>query len=565
MSTYKSDIRIIAKILGEEYPVVAFSDDWALNTIPQATCVLAVGREAFGGEKAAKTHEFNAAIRRMEKVYIYFQGQGQYDKDNDWPDKRVLIFEGRLANVGPATDVGGKMYVTLQIVHWLIDLTFGSALASQYHPTNPLDYSFAAILSYAPTGGVADRAVGIGATSAGAFLNGLDIATDLWARVLKRLLCGLASAPQIEYRGALALCAGLDTNTVNQNTLRALARIYGEIGDCKSDRPCFVPKLSLGAMGQAPTDVVNAVYNAISQDMVSSFAQQSIWGKLVGTYAPAFLFSVVPMVTGAAVVPYIPVLNKYYCKEITVNHQSAKQLQNVIQRPIRAMAISAALKANSGVVSSADRNLTGIGGCYAPPDPDPNGEVRVLRAPPWFDNVAVTAYSPKKSTGIGKKKPSNSAVTPRAYDPDLRGSRNDSTQAQLLASTSQLFGEYAHAMYAYEVLRGRTGNIFTNLRWDIAPGSIVKITSLGEPFIVNDKLAQTIIGAVTIVSHTLNAESRQAGTSFQIEHYRTLAENEAEETSVDRHPLFDTIFRGAPLTTDLEFGSCCDNPKLINP
>lgn len=115
---------------------------------------------------------------------------------------------------------------------------------------------------------------------------------------------------------------------------------------------------------------------------------------------------------------------------------------------------------------------------------------------------------------------------------------------------------YAHAVFATERLRGRSGQVADKLRFDICPGSLVEIQSLGDRFIQRSNLADSLYGRVIGASIGINAEKTAAGTSFQIEFLRTAAENASDDYSVAKHPLYADAFRGGPLVDALQFGDC---------
>ena len=124
-----------------------------------------------------------------------------------------------------------------------------------------------------------------------------------------------------------------------------------------------------------------------------------------------------------------------------------------------------------------------------------------------------------------------------------------------------MYDDYARAVYIHQALRGRTGQLNGKLRFDIAPGSTVKIEGTSEPFLKDDGLGYNLIGDVIRVTIAINAESAQASTAFQLGNVRTESENEDDLTSIDQHPLYTTKFLGAPLVPALGFGgeneSCC--------
>jgi hypothetical protein len=122
-----------------------------------------------------------------------------------------------------------------------------------------------------------------------------------------------------------------------------------------------------------------------------------------------------------------------------------------------------------------------------------------------------------------------------------------------------MYNGYAHAAYVGRGLLGRNGSLFGKLRFDIAPGSNIIIKGSSEVFIEGDQTAEQLYGTVVRVSFRMDASKGQAGTGFSFMHIRTEAENKDDKTSVEKHPLYETTFVGAPLIDFYQFKNddCC--------
>ena len=68
-----------------------------------------------------------------------------------------------------------------------------------------------------------------------------------------------------------------------------------------------------------------------------------------------------------------------------------------------------------------------------------------------------------------------------------------------------------------------------------------------------------LYATVARVSFRLNAEEGNAGTGFSFAHARTEEENKSDKTSLEKHPLYETKFVGAPLIDEYQFKNedCC--------
>ena len=126
-----------------------------------------------------------------------------------------------------------------------------------------------------------------------------------------------------------------------------------------------------------------------------------------------------------------------------------------------------------------------------------------------------------------------------------------------MSQSRELYNRWAQAVYHTEMLRGRQGALVGKLRFDIAPGSVVRIAGSPERFLgAEDALAATWVGYVERVVVAINSEDPQASTSFEFSHLRTEEENEDESGrfSLSQHPLYGNhTVAGAPLIPQLAF------------
>ena len=541
------------------YPVAAFGADFARNAIPKATVLVAPGRTAGNGLDVSPVHTQEGELRLASyftKAKVFFSAEGDYSVNEKWPqDTEFTIFEGRLAGTG-VQQMNGRMHLAVHLHHWLVDLTFGSALAAINHVGNPIDFSGPAVFSLNPAAGVDDRPMGMFQSALGVSVTGGDVGQDLWGRVLKRVLCRLASEPPMKFNGGLGrleTCVGLHQAPINQAVLDALRRIDGlsENNACNRANACYAPELGMDGVAAMPPEVTGAIAQAVGADAVESYLTHTAWDKLL-QYASEFMFSVVPLVDHAIAVPHFPTLRSTYCHSVTVDEGDMYSFTGSINRPIRAVAVAFSVKSSTNVFDTDVAEIADIGGCYTPTVPDPNGLVYQIRAPRWLDNVSVSGLSARRSTGLKDNIAPNGAIFPKP----VNGALNNRPK-EVLDGAQALLNGYAHAVYLSEVLRGRTGRVEGKLRFDIAPGSIINVESYSDPFLRGDPLSTSLICSVTAVSIGINAESSKAGTGFTLDHCRTIEENDSDERAADKHPLYSEIFTGAPLKAELQFGSCC--------
>ena len=553
MAVYKSRFELLLEIENRgRYPVMAVGYDISANAIPMATCSVNIGRRMTDG-KVSPADTSIWSIRKKDKAKIYFHAEGDYADKNQWPNKDVVIFEGFIDGLGQRNSEA-ELELVVFIRHWLAYLDSASAISSMLHPGSPVELLFDAVVPTAQVtaGGLPNT---MGSSAAGAHMvdEWAKVGANLWGDGLKPLFWHLMNnTSQTVTSDNLLLCIpGLAKPSANPDILDALKRLLGESTiqpDCSSKLPAYAPALNMRGKAALPEDVVRAVGLAVGNEMSSSFGEQTIWGKLL-QYAGQFMFAVIPQISQALVVPFIPSIRQTYCKEISVNDYSLRQVNMQLARSLRGVAIYNTAGSTTGLTGGGGSPV--IGGCYAPPVDPVNGLVWVIPPPSWLANMGVGAWSPTKTTAI-KSGQINSGVTPRTINKGLQVINDEAT----VSSIESLMNGYAHTVYTIDSLRGRAAQISDRLRFDISPGSIVRITSTGDPFIKRSNLQDALIGCVIGVSVAINAEKTAAGVTFQVEFLRTEPENGEEQITVEKHPLYEDAFVGAPLVDELQFGAC---------
>lgn len=560
----RSEYGMVLEISGETYDIAQFETDIAVNQIPTARCVLATGRNAGSGTTAAKIHSSIGDLEPFAICKVYLCASGQWSDVADWPSDPTLVFEGKLVGIG-YQKLSGKVALVAHMQHWLADLDYSSVFSEQSHPRNSADYVFGAIVgAAAPSGGLGvGKPYGLSQSAEGEVINATNVNKDLWGSSLKPLFCALASARHVRLDGRLKECLGLGEGT-NDQSLAALSRIEGDSGlngACDKPLSAYTPKLALNlaqGLAGAPLSIGDSIATAIRKESIASYAQSTLWGKLVNVMAPSFCFSVIPLIDKAIVVPDVAGLRHLYCKSIRACDYTAISLNGPRTRPLRGVAVLGGNEMGTGAGFGGNvASQVAVGGCFSPNPAPTDGLVLFMNGPTWLQGLAASGHDPGKTTGLRGRVARSSATTPFAErDAALLGNRDGKNRYERLVSTTELYDYYAHAAYVQASLSGRTGMVTGKLRFDIAPGSVVKIEGTAERFLSDaDQLGQNMIGSVVRTSIGINAESGRAGTSFYFKDLRTEAENASDRTSVNGHPLYITYFSGAPLIDSLQFAS----------
>ncbi len=532
-------------IAGVSYEVTQYSAGWAVNEIPVAACMLAIGRNARTQIPAA-VHA-NAHHRQMVKAVVWFKPKEEYDRKHDWPGTREIIFEGYFTGFA-YRKVNGKVQVIASLIHWLAALGMSSCLTKGGAVSNPTALNAAAVL----------RSL-VSTENQGIYLSHLvpvdsvlnNVRTDLWSGI-KTLFCALASKETMPCGGVNA-CAGNGKYEVNDFALNALRRIEGPAKNCPLAYKWGVP-LPLDTLGTRLID--DAIATSIGEATIASYSSFSFWDKLVGDFCPKFGMAVVPMIDTAILIADTPAMQGVAWREIKTDDYDAFDMTSELHRPIRAVGVlshyeSKTLKHQTARIVE----FVPTGGCYIETsEQEGDGITLFIQPPSWLSVLRFQPNFAGDTTNIDKEGPSRTATNTTNPPVTPESPAKDSDQA------AEMYRRYAHYYYTNQMLRGRGGSISGKLRFDIAPGSIVKILNSTEQFIGpgQDDLGITLYACVQRVNMTINAEAGLAGTSFSFTHVRSEQENTETRTSVAKHPLFGSAIHGkgkhgCPLKDVFEF------------
>lgn len=515
--------------IAEMRDVVAVSASFALNTIPTATLLAAVGYNPLDGYKSATIHRILPQIRQRQRVVVEIEvtpGGGDTSKITAGKYK---IFDGFLAGMGFQRSHNQFNYV-LNLVHWLDDLNNSSMISGNWFPGVPDDYSVAATIENLNSG----PGQNITAEPAVYSANFSDdkLREDLWVKSIKPTFETIANGPQWPASDRDAL--------KNDAALKALARMPGTA-------PNYTPlKFDTGA------NLQEAIAKYFTSTIKDSSGQTSFWGKLISDYCQQFLFAISPAVDWALPIPFCSGLRwRRGGKEIAIKDYSYANFNCNMAQIIESVNILYPLTTQNGN----DFRLA------APPPPrvayykpaaqyppqseiDKNDErkrgMRLFKSPPvWFAQLSLAAEGGLLSA-IDARQTTQPAPAAAGNAPP--------TGPQAIQSNVRVIEKFAQQWFINEVLQQRYGEISGPLRFDIAPGSIVKIElPASDP---NNAAAEYVVASVMGVSYVINAEKATAGTTFTLAHTKTKAEN--DDTSTDfvtnEPPLYPkSVWLGGPL------------------
>ena len=561
-------------IRGVAFDLIYFSCNIAVNEIPKAVCGLGVGRNARTGVQAP-IHTLSTIFREMTFCQVFFRPQGEYSPSGTlWPGTEEKIWEGFVAGFG-FRKMDGKITAIVHLHHWLIALAFSSALSQNSHPSNPAAMTVRAVMESLQTAG-SEQVSGtpgsilISEAVAGQAL-AIDVPTDFWGTI-KNLFCAIANIPALVT--TVDGCGANAANNFKRNdmALSALSKIEGAVENIPRgcDRPYTYGKpLKLNTQGAG---IVNGIVaKSITGAMTVSYASTTFWDKLVGEFCPAFTMAVVPLIDSALVIADTPTYRglpgQGVWRNIGPDEYDNLDFAAITERPLRAVGILASNQLDT--MPGDNAALLEIAGCFDSPNESfempgitsssqvtlpAAGVIQYIRPPAWLSDIPV-GFAASFDNNAEQGKPvraENAAAVPKPADQSAR--RKSAADA-----LHDMFNAYAHAYYTLNTLRGRSGSVSGKLRFDIAPGSIVRIIGRGERHLGGeDQLAEDMIGQVARITITINVEGLVASTAFQLTHLRTARENTSDRFAIDSHPLFgDSIHgfgrHGAPLVPGFAF------------
>lgn len=528
-------IKLRAKIGSFDFmDVVQYASTWAMNSIPSASILVAVGRNVATNE-LAKIHEAAKSLTTQLKAEVFLTTIVT-DVERAVPGvpngQEIKIFEGKIVGTGWRRTESGAHF-TIHMLHWLSALNHASSVSGSLHPGSPGDLSYPAVFPAIGLGSVTPNSSTLPAWVPGLSSSSVNEGSfsDMWGNILLPWLQALAKDDPLDR----AIEGGV--GAPDPDILEALNRLRPN----PDGRP-----LNLELKGVSGAVLADGMRQALVNEIGGSWINTTLWGKIIGDWAPAYWFSVIPRVSDALVVPFTGGLQGAPWSVIGDEDYSYADMNAQLHQVLRAVGIAfpiataSSFDLNTGVPQVSQSGLLGV---YRPDDVK-KGLVLLKDAPKWLSDPTVVHILSFYAEGINGA-PIATAIDEAGVGADRQPARdidNDISQLKGLASA------YAHQWYVLESLKGRTGEVGGKLRFDIAPGSNVIVVAGGARNVPKaQEVTEDIYATVTQVSYVINAEGQRAGTAFSLAHIRTKKENESPGTSIAKPPLYQDAWPGAKL------------------
>lgn len=521
-----------------ELPISAVQATFVLNAMPQAQIVVPVGEDAItpGLNPVRLDAAFLSKMLQFRHVVCYVRITGEFAPGASWPEDEIRVFNGYLT-AATTVRTHDSLGVMLEVTHWLADLDASSTLSEAISVGAPLAFVLPPtsvtgnILKYDPSDP-----------------NLTAVTQDFWNGALKPKLIQLATEGTLADGLNCAPDAAAGLGFVSNNL--AIQRLQGSgVGIFDQSELIDVPKIAF--VGDDNPWLRDQICVTV-MDLLSSasLGRSSMWDKLLEV-VDEFQLSLIPTIDSATIAPLMPCLaGDSPPRHITIyaDEQFSLQPSMGVVRIWRGVAMLGQLIVMTGAldynqINNSDFNPNAVG-CYLA-DKDESlpeeireaaarGTLRYSRPPAWLDDVSIQG-------GIGIEKSLSSAdishsmqmpddfVGPPAAD-DFVG---PPAPAEFFASRQTLGQAYARWWYWANQFRMRNGELEGKLRFDIAPGTSVRIedpaakASTAEP--------TYLYGVVSSVRFNIDAINQSAGTSFTLTGLRRHSERRLGD---EQHPLY---------------------------
>lgn len=519
--------------------ITRFSSQFALNSIPQATCSVALGAFVPKTSLASNLHYILPKISYKTKAVVYMSTATGYEsvppglnisKDTLIDNKKIVLFEGYTSGAGYRRS-GSTVEYVISLEHWLSDLTASTVLSPDLAPGTPFNLFF-------PATGAAETEP----NSAGGFNQTLAAQTiliqnaikDLWQGGIRPYFAKLANLNALgsssqNYLGIGEL--GELANNVFQSAKNDLA--ISALNRFLAPGNNYYLPLSLRDTDNTRETVTNII-ESLQNTSETTFDGTTFWDNLV-TLGSTYLFNIVPMINKAAITPRLPSYRK-----ARINISSAE---------ITGFDISTSMPRFIGgvVLTTSGGEMSGFNNLGA--ETQDAGFYQYFSTGMFFSGKPGTIIMQRAPQWLSQPMPSNS----EAIENDLilkqggpRAPVNIRVKQKAIAHM-RIADAYAKLVYANEVLKFRNGTLSGKLRLDIAPGTIARIETAGESVIAGDGFSYPLYAHIDQVNTSVDAVSSQASTSFVLSSVRSEVENADNELVIDANPLYNTVWNGSPM------------------
>jgi hypothetical protein len=562
VTSFAHDGALVLEIDGSEYEVSTATAQYAVNAIPQASCVVATGRDLRNLARKAKIHDTARNLRQQRPMKLWIEPRGQYDATGKaWPNKRKLLFEGHYCGMSNRRS-SGSIGTVLHFKHWLLDLAASSALAGGLAAGFPFSLVGPAV-GVAKAGATQQTSANISEHVQYDILTP-QIDSDVWLAI-KALMVETCLERRMAFTTPTTGVSEDDTLRENTIALAALDRIegiYSSETDGKDhgiEYDASAP-ITLSTTARSLAVIAEEIALFIGGQPLSGYAANSLWNILILQLLGPLGLVLVPTPTKAYIDVDRSLLSAAYALgSIRPNLILDLDDTAMLDVPVRAVGVYGNTDCAGGTADGLNGTPAPIFGGFYVDESLPEGTGTLLTAPMpfWMRRIAVSGQYAKTNLGEGGK------AIRTAVQPDVAPAAGKPPPAKLVKDAQDLVNNYAQMVWANNALRGMDGGWMGPLRLDRAPGQLVRISKDSVENAAVDDLAVDQLGYLYSVTVTVDAQGRQAGEVYRCSHLRTEADND-RGMALDKHPLYDVAARVSPPLVE-GFSNQADIANRIQP
>lgn len=478
----------------------------ALNSIP--FCKVTVAPKADGGSfetYAALYVRLNkvAKIGEDAKVTYKFEGsfQNSPSSEADKDPGEITVFEGKVAGWGPVY-IQGFLQITVWIVHPLVQLDWSSSIVDEIHSVSMGDPAF-------PTRPSTDDDTPMVPYMMEPYTE--DDVSDLWENVIKKELIRTAGFQRFG----------------NPNDA-ALALLNDKDKDISSDEAPL--NLLVASRRRAIIDIRKTLQMAGDG--------HTLWDRLI-ELASRFQFAISPRLNGKfSVIPYYPLLKKD--PSITFKQEEFTGANDFISYMGRVLDGVELFEGSESYafpfdITSRKGKKDEARAVYK----DEQRAMRLFDPPSWLQVGPDLSYRTNQTIGLDGLL-SAGGYTVTASDDSASGI----TPNQEYNDGGEDTNKYARCMRDNTLFQQRTAYLKGLLRYDMAPGSLVRVEAPGSD--KEETKEETVLyGTVHTVISGIDSAAQDSSVWVMLTNVHS--QDEHDQLKEESHPLYGDGWLRAPL------------------
>lgn len=555
-TTVAAQLSGYVEIADKRFPLSGINATFGINSIPSAQITIPIGRlvNSENDDEVVRIRDVTDKMRQYSKAKVWLKIAGDFAPGVPWPTAAFEVFSGYVTGTSSMRTTTG-MALVINLTHWLLDLDASSAISDFLVPGSPVGVQLPTTSDYTSvTSALSDRAME-------------DIDTDIWAGGIKSKLIQLCNETRLDSVVECLRDVAGDVGTLLSND-KALVRLNGSDDAFDIEKKIDVVPLQLDNQDSTADNLMWAIRVSIMLSMsdASSLVGASMWSKIL-SLAGLYGFTVVPTVNSATCAPVSYTLagdDPSRHTTIFANEYHAIKPSDGLFRVWRGMIVTGEFATSYNSVQAEPGSTTafiGALGCYFPErdedldqtvrDAAAAGVIQFAPAPNWVQPEFRSILEAAARVERELQQQNHTMAGPPDSLANNAAEAEQSRVDDITLNSKTIGTEFAKWLYWVNQFRGISAQLTGKLRFDIAPGSIVRIEDLDGKLYESDSESSWLYAAVTAVAFSIDTESATASTSFSLSHVRRHSER---HYGLDRHPLYAQPWLGTVLQ-NLEFNS----------